>query len=221
MNFTRTPVWDLLRAKATALQRELAREVSLEDRVGEVRLIAGVDLAVGRFGELGRGAVVVWRLEDEAVVESITVELPLTIPYIPGLLAFREGPLVEAALRQVRSEPDVVMVDGHGISHPRGLGIAAHLGVLLDRPTIGVAKSPLYARGPDPGPDPGDRAALSTPRGEPIGYQLRTRTRSKPVYVSPGNHLTPETAVDLVWRCCRGHRLPEPTFLADRLSKTR
>jgi deoxyribonuclease V len=206
--------------EAFALQRQLALLVSLQDRLSSAELIAGVDLAIGREAALGRGAVVVWQRETGEVVESLAVEAPLPMPYVPGLLAFREGPVVEKALREMRSEPDLLLFDGQGIAHPRGLGIAAHLGVLLDRPTVGVGKTRLFGHAPEPGPNPGDRQPLLAPDGRQIGVFLRTRAGSKPVYVSPGNHVSPDNAADLVMSCLRGHRLPEPVFLADRLSKT-
>lgn len=213
--------WDLTPSAAVQLQREWAGRVRLEDRVQTPGLVAGVDMALGRFAETGRAAVVVWRPADDTVVEQVAVELPLSMPYIPGLLAFREGPLVIEALRRVQSEPDVILVDGQGIAHPRRLGIGAMLGVLLDRPTIGVGKTRLYGRAEEPGPEPGSRSPLHAPDGEQIGVLLRTRPRSKPLYVSPGQYYTPETAAELVMSCVRGHRLPEPLWLADRLSKTR
>ncbi len=221
MQFAREPRWDVTPAEAAALQRELAPLVVLEDAVTEPGLVAGVDLGVGRFGELGRGAVVVWRPEDGAVVEEVAVELPITMPYIPGLLAFREGPLVEAALRALRTEPDLLLFDGQGIAHPRRFGIAAHVGVLLDRPTIGIGKTRLFGHAAEPGSQPGDREPLLSPEGECLGAVLRTRAGSRPLYVSPGHRVAPESAAELVWRCVRGHRLPEPVFLADRLSKAR
>ena len=221
MEFVLQPKWDVSVPEAMAQQRELARLVSLEDRVTRPALVAGVDLAVGRVGELGRAAMVVWRAEDGAVVESVAIEKELRMPYIPGLLAFREGPLVEEALRAVQSEPDVLLVDGQGLAHPRRAGIACHVGVHLGRPTIGVGKSRLFGRAAEPGPQPGDREPLLNPAGEQIGVVLRTRPRSKPLFVSPGHRVSPETAAEIVMRCLRGHRLPEPIFLADRLSKDR
>lgn len=221
MDFAREPRWDLPAAEAIRLQKELAELVVLEDRVSRLDLVAGVDMAVGRFAELGRAAVVVWRPSDGAVVEEIAVELPITLPYIPGLLAFREGPLVEAALRQVRSEPDVILVDGQGLAHPRRCGIACQLGVLLDRPAIGVGKSRLYGTAAEPGPNPGDREPLYGRAGEQIGVLLRSRVGSNPLYVSPGHYTTPDRSGEIVYQCLRGHRLPEPIFLADRHSKDR
>lgn len=183
-------------------------------------MVAGVDLALGRFAKEGRVAVVVWDRAGGSVIERIALELPLTLPYIPGLLAFREGPLVEEALGRLRSEPDVLLFDGQGIAHPRGLGIAAHVGVLLDRPTIGIGKTRLYGNFTEPGPNPGDASPLTARDGEQIGVVLRSRAGSKPLFVSPGNHVSPETAARVVMDCLRGHRLPEPVHLADRLSKT-
>lgn len=220
MNFAYEPKWQLEPREAIAFQRELAQKVILEDRVSQVEIVVAVDLALGRFANTGRAAALAWRASDGAVLEEVALELPLTLPYIPGLLAFREGPLVEAALREMRTEPDVVLVDGQGIAHPRRLGIAAHLGVLLDRPTVGVAKSRLFGRGEEPGPTPGDRTPLLAPTGETIGVLLRSRARSRPLWVSPGQYVTSVTAGEIAWNCVRGHRLPEPVFLADRLSKS-
>ncbi|HEU4752119.1 MAG TPA: endonuclease V [Armatimonadota bacterium] len=221
MEFARKGRWEVTPAEAFAIQRELAGEVSLEDQLGAVELVGAVDLAVGRVGELGRAAAVVWRPDTGEVVESVAIEQPLRMPYIPGLLAFREGPLLEEVLRQVESEPDVLLLDGQGIAHPRGCGIACQFGVLLDRPTIGVAKSRLFGTAAEPGPLPGDRVPLLDPRGREIGTVLRTRERSKPLWVSPGSHVSPERAAEVVLSCVRGHRLPEPLWLADRLSKER
>lgn len=221
MLFTRPSHWDLSPKEAVAFQRELAPLVSLEDRLARWDLVAGVDLALGRFDREGRAAVVVWNRLDGAVVEQVSLELPLTLPYIPGLLAFREGPLVEEALKQLRSEPDVLLFDGQGIAHPRGLGIAAHVGVLLDRPTIGIGKTRLFGTFTEPGPNPGDRSPLHAPDGEQIGVVLRSRAGSRPLFVSPGNHVSPETAARVVLDCLRGHRLPEPVYLADKLSKAK
>jgi len=222
MEFAREPQWDLPVEAAFRLQRALATAVSLVDRVTEPEVAAGVDLALGsRESNEGRGVVVVWRVSTGEVLEEVVARAPIRFPYVPGLLAFREGPLVEAALRQVRTEPDLLLFDGQGIAHPRGLGIAAHLGVLLDRPSIGIGKSRLTGYAEEPGPHPGNRSPLLLRDGRVIGTLLRTTARSKPVYVSPGNHVSPERAADLVMACVRGHRLPEPVHLADKLSKDR
>jgi deoxyribonuclease V len=136
------------------------------------------------------------------------------------LLSFREAPIALAALQQLRVLPDVLFVDGHGIAHPRRLGIASHLGILLDLPTIGIAKSILVGQAAEPGEQPGDTTPLLD-GDEPVGTALRTRARSRPIYVSPGHRVSLETAASLAMQCARGYRLPEPTRLADRLAGQR
>jgi deoxyribonuclease V len=136
------------------------------------------------------------------------------------LLSFREAPIALAALQQVRHQPDILLVDGHGIAHPRRFGIASHLGVLLDLPTIGCAKSVLVGKAAEPGLSPGESTALLD-GDDVIGTAIRTRLRSRPIYVSPGHRVSVETAAALVMQCLRGYRLPEPTRLADRLAGQR
>jgi deoxyribonuclease V len=213
--------WELAPTEAMRWQRELASLVRLEDRASSFRLIAGVDVAAGRFGKSGRVAVLVWDSGTERIVDRVLIEAPIRQPYIPGLLALREGPLIEAALEQLGTEPDLFMFDGHGIAHPRGLGIAAHIGVLLDRPSIGIGKSPLFGEGAEPGLEPRASTELRHPEGHLVGYVLRSRSGSKPIWVSPGNRISPAGALTVVKACLRGHRLPEPVHLADRLSKER
>lgn len=221
MRFVCDPRWDASYREAVELQRQWAPRVSCVDRLDAVDLVAGVDLAFGRFAATGRVALVVWRPRDSTVVERHVLEGPVTTPYIPGLLSWREGPLIEQALARLEHVPDVLLVDGQGIAHPRRFGIACHLGVMLDRPVVGVAKSRLCGSGPDPGPMAGDRSDLVSAEGERLGVILRTRPGGNPLYVSPGHAVSIEGAANLVVDCLRGHRLPEPTFLADRLSKGR
>jgi deoxyribonuclease V len=221
MDFARQPRWDVTLEEARALQRELAAEVSLVDRLpAAVEVVGAVDMAVGRVGEVGRAALVVWRASDGAVVEERAIERALAMPYIPGLLAFREGPLLEDVLRQCETEFEVLLVDGAGLGHPRRCGIACQIGIYLDRPTVGVAKSRLLGTAEEPRPEPGSTSPLLD-KGERIGTVLRTRLRGNPLYVSPGHHVSHETAARVAMACVRGHRLPEPLFLADRLSKER
>jgi deoxyribonuclease V len=221
VRFARSPHWNLTFTEAARLQTELAPLVSFDDRVPPCNLVAAVDLAMGRWAKTGRVAVVVWRPSDGEVVEEALLELPMTVPYVAGFLALREGPLIEEALKEIRSEPDVLLVDGHGVCHPRRFGIAAQLGVLLDRVTIGVGKTHLCGMRCEPGPETGDRVPLLTEQGEQIAVLLRSRTGSKPIYVSTGHRISHDAAAEVVMTCMRGHRLPEPLFLADRLSKTR
>lgn len=219
MRFVSPARWEIPLTEASALQRELADRVSLDPPDGFPSLAAGVDLAFPRFTGHGRVAVVVWRTTDGEVVEQLRHAGPVPRPYVPGFLAFREGPLIEEALGLLSLAPDVLLVDGHGIAHPRGLGIAAHLGVLLDRPVIGVAKSPLWGEWEIPAPDAGSRSPLRTPDGRVVGTVLRTRAGSRPVWVSPGHRASVEWSCAVVERCLRGKRLPEPLHLADRLSR--
>ncbi len=215
--------WDLDEADARALQRQLAEQVVREDRFGTIRTVAGVDLGFPKAPDgsvLGRAAVVVLRFPDLDLVEERVVEQPVTFPYIPGLLSFREAPVGLAAIAALEHRPDILLVDGQGLAHPRRCGIACHIGLLLDLPTICCAKSILVGHAEEPGPNPGDWTPL-VHRGETIGTALRTRPKTKPIYVSIGHRVSLETAVSLVQRCSRGYRLPEPTRLADRLASQR
>jgi deoxyribonuclease V len=215
--------WDLSWDEARRVQEELAGHVSCDDDFGALRTVAGVDLAYPRTASgvvIGRAAVVVLSLPELEVVEEHVVTRPVTFPYIPGLLSFREAPIALAALRQVRAQPDLLLVDGHGIAHPRRFGIASHLGVLLDLPTIGCATSILVGKADEPASEPGASTPL-VDGGDVIGTALRTRVRSRPIYVSPGHRVSVEAAATLVMSCTRGYRLPEPTRLADRLAGQR
>ena len=215
--------WDLSPDEARALQRELAGRVVREDRLGEIRSVAGLDLGFPRLpsGEVvGRAALAVLRLPELELVERRVVDRPVTFPYVPGLLSFRESPIALAAFETLARRPDLLMVDGHGYAHPRRFGIACHLGVLLDLATIGCAKSILVGSAEEPGPERGNWTPL-VHRGETIGAALRTRPGTKPVYVSIGHRVSLETAIELSLRCNRGYRLPEPTRLADRAASGR
>ncbi len=173
-----------------------------------MRYVAGAD--VSTQGDLGYATVVVLSFPDLSVVEVQGYEARLTFPYVPGLLAFREIPPVVGALREVRSEVDVVIFDAHGRAHPRGQGLASHLGLFLDVPSVGCAKSRLVGEHEEPGPEKGDTADLVY-REKVVGKVVRTRARVSPVYVSVGNRIDLASSVDLVLRCCTRYRLPETT----------
>jgi deoxyribonuclease V len=207
------------RPAALALQRQLAEQVERETRLGAVEAVAGVDCAAPRFGTRIRAAIVVLRWPGLELLEERRAEVVTPLPYIPGLLSFRELPAIQEAWQQLAIVPQLAMVDGQGIAHPRRLGIAAHLGVLFDLPTIGVAKSVLVGqpRRADPGPEPGDRCDLSD-RGERIAVLLRSRAGARPLVISTGHRVGLDDAVDWVLRCGRGYRLPEPTRLAHQLA---
>lgn len=151
-------------------------------------------------------------------LESIIVTAPTSFPYIPGLLSFREAPVILQALEKLGRPPDILFIDGHGIAHPRRLGIASHIGVLTGLPAIGVAKSVLCGNYEEPGPAKGSATPLIH-KGEKIGTVLRSRDNVKPIFISPGHRIVHESAVALVLRCLTRYRLPEPVRLADKLSK--
>ena len=198
-------------AKARAIQRRLAAEVRLAP-LKPVSTVAGLDCAFG--GDRVFAVVVVWDVERRRVIERRALSRPLQFPYVPGLLSFREAPALLAALRRLRTPVDALLCDGQGIAHPRRFGLACHLGVLLDLPAVGCAKSRLIGDWAEPGGDRGERSPL-THDGKRIGTVLRTRTGVKPLFVSPGHLCDFEGAADLVLRCGGGLRLPEPVRLAD------
>lgn len=205
---------------AIALQRQLAGLVQLTPLVRLPELVAGVDCAIAPGGEEIVGVAVLMRFADGEIVEEQVARRPLSFPYVPGLLSFREGPVLLAAVAALAQKPELLLCDGQGIAHPRRFGIAAHLGVLLDLPSVGIGKSRLCGEERMVGERRGDWEALMD-KGACIGSILRTRERVRPVYVSPGHRCDQESARALVLAWGRGHRLPEPVHLADRLSKRR
>ncbi len=211
--------WDLSPREAMALQRELAARVVRRGAPArrDVWLIAGSDAAFDKPNGRAVGAVVVLAYPSLEVVEQVAVEAPVTFPYVPGLLSFREAPVLIEAFQRLRSTPDLLMVDGHGYAHPRRFGFACHLGLLLDLPTIGVAKSRLVGEAGAVAAPRGSRADL-VDAGEVIGSLLRTRDGVRPVYVSVGHRIGLAAAERWVLACAAKYRLPEPTRLADRLA---
>ena len=205
--------WQLSTSQAIELQHRLAEEVSRNNTIIAPHFIAGVDISAGRAQEMATGSVVVLSYPEFMVVETQSVKGRLELPYIPGLLSFRELPLTLAACEKLSITPDLILVDGQGIAHPRRLGLASHLGLFLDIPTIGCAKSLLCGSHEEPSAEPGSYADIID-RDETIGVALRTKLRVKPVYISIGHMIDLKTAVDWVMKCCRGYRLPEPTRLA-------
>lgn len=209
--------WDLPPKEAIALQRELAGHVLIADRFGDVRRVAGVDVGFERNNTVTRAAVAVLDFPALTLREYAIAREPTRFPYIPGLLSFREIPAVLAALVQLTSMPDMLLCDGQGIAHPRRLGIASHLGVLLDLPTIGVAKSRLVGIHTEPAEEKGAWQPLID-RGETIGCVLRSRSRVKPLYISPGHRVSLDSARHWVMACLTRYRLPETTRWAHRLA---
>jgi deoxyribonuclease V len=201
---------DLSPGEARRLQGELAPRVVEGPPLdlARVRYVAGAD--VSTQGDRGYATVVVLTFPGLSVVEVRGYEAPLTFTYVPGLLSFREIPLVVGALREIESEVDAIIFDAHGRAHPRGLGLASHLGLFLDLPAVGCAKSRLVGQHEEPGPEKGNTVNLIY-RRKVVGKVVRTRTRVSPVYVSVGNHIDLSSAVELVLTCCTKYRLPETT----------
>lgn len=206
--------WSVSVQDAFRIQRDLASRVRLEDDAPEPRTIAGIDVAFSREEDLLYAAVVVVDAATLAPVETVFAVQQPTFPYVPGLLSFREGPVVVEAYEKLLQEPDLLMFDGQGIAHPRGLGLASHLGVLLDKASVGCAKSRLVGQFKDPKQKRGSMRTLSYERRK-VGVVLRTRDGTRPLFVSPGHRVTIETAAARVLGATRGYRLPEPTRLAD------
>jgi deoxyribonuclease V len=212
--------WDGSVVAARSLQVELAKRVSLQDDFLEPRMLAGFDVGFEEDGTVTRAAAVLLDAGTLLPIESHIARVETSMPYVPGLLSFRELPALMAALAMLTRTPDLVFVDGQGIAHPRRLGIAAHFGVATGMPAIGVAKKVLAGRHDEPGPTLGDRAALMH-HGEQIGWALRSKLRCNPLIVSPGHRISMDTAVEWVMRTLKGYRLPEPTRLADRIASRR
>ena len=205
--------WEVSPEQARALQVSLAKKVVAGDEGLNPSLIAGVDISSPTSRGIARGAAVVLSYPELDLVEVKTVEREVTFPYIPGLLSFREAPLILAAYEELSSVPDLVLVDGQGIAHPRRLGLAAHLGLFLDVPTIGCAKSRLCGAHKLVEEKIGFYAQL-VDDSQVIGAVLKTKLGTKPIYVSVGHKISLSSAIKWVLNCCRGYRLPEPTRLA-------
>lgn len=213
MRLHRRHRWDLTPKEAIALQTELRSEV-VADRpfdLGGLRLVAGVDVSVK--GGVSQAAVVVAIFPELRPVETARASRPTPFPYVPGLLSFREGPVLEEAFERLACEPDLFLFDGSGYAHPRRMGLASHLGLWLGRPTVGCSKTRLTGRHDEVPPERGAWAPLLD-RGEVVGAALRTRAGTNPVFVSPGHLIDLASAIDLVLRCSPRFRIPEPIRLA-------
>lgn len=212
-----THPWQVTPAEARAIQETLRGRVETVDRLPSIRHVAGVDVGFEADGRTTRAAVVVLSYPTLALVDQAVVCRPTAFPYVPGLLSFRELPAVLAAIEQLNVMPDLYLCDGQGRAHPRRFGIACHLGVLLDAPAIGVAKTRLMGSHDEPPLEKGGWVPLLD-QGEVIGAVLRTRSRVKPVYVSVGHRVSLATAVRLTLACTTRYRLPETTRLAHRFA---
>ena len=209
--------WKLTPGEAITLQERLGKEVILEDQIGIVTHVAGVDASYDQSRALTMAAVAVLTFPGLQLVEFAVVHQPTNFPYVPGLLSFREAPPILEALKDLDHPPDLLMCDGHGIAHPRRFGLACHIGYLTGIPTIGVAKRKLVGEHAEV-PDLRGEWQPIHEAGEILGAALRTRIHVKPIYVSTGHKVCLETAIDYVMRCTRKYRLPETTRAAHRLA---
>ncbi|WP_205326253.1 endonuclease V [Glycomyces sp. YM15] len=207
-------------AEAVAMQTELAGCVVVADDDSPIETIAGLDIAYDKHGDTAIATAVVLRRGDLDVLDRSVVRGASDFPYVPGLLAFRELPLLLKAIEALSVTPDLYVCDGYGLTHPRRFGLACHLGVVLDAPAIGVAKNPPHLPVEAPGPERGAWTAI-TASGETVGCALRTQDGVKPVYVSVGHRSTLSTARDLVLELAPTYRLPEPIRAADQLGRRR
>ena len=209
--------WDVTTKQARVIQQRLSEQVVTEDRFGTIHYVAGADVAFDKSRDLAFAAVVVLELPQLSVVEQVSASSPIQFPYVPGFLSFREVPPICSALSRLRQAPDLILCDGQGYAHPRRFGLACHLGLMTDRPCIGVGKSRLL----------GSHRHVPNSRGhwvglmdgeEQIGAVLRSRKDIKPVYVSIGHRISLKSAIHYVKRCTTRYRLPETTRHADRLA---
>lgn len=212
--------WELSYSEACELQKQLAEQVICHDDLPDVKTVAGVDVGFEDQGRITRAAICLLDFPSLELKDFVIVRQPTRMPYIPGLLSFRECPAILEALESLKHQPHLILCDGQGRAHPRRLGVACHLGVLTGIPTIGVAKSRLCGTHDEPLPEKGSRADLYH-KEELIGTVLRSRTNTRPLYVSIGHRISLKTAVYFVEACLTRYRLPETTRWADALASNR
>lgn len=208
--------WNMTPREAIALQKELRARLVLEDQSGTIRTIAGCDMAIDERTNSGIGGIILYTFPGMKEIERRYVLGRLEFPYVPGLLSFREAPVLLELFRGLTYEPDLIIFDGQGIAHPRGVGIASHMGLWLNKPTIGCAKSRLYGSFAEPGEKRGSMSPLATDDGARIGTVLRTRDGCRPVFISPGHLVSVQSSVDVILKCLDGFRIPKPTREADK-----
>ena len=218
MKYLKLHTWNVDYKKAVEIQERLKKSIILKGSTKNCKLIAGADVSYTKGSEIFYASVVVFNLQTMERVEEVTASGKVDFPYIPGLLSFRESPILLKAFAKIKSEPDVIILDAQGIAHPRGIGLASHIGLLLDKSSIGCAKTRLIGEYNEVGGEAGCHSQL-TVKGEIVGAVLRTRKNVKPVFVSPGHKIDLNTSIDLVLKSCRGYRLPEPVRQAHNLVK--
>ncbi|MBA2733891.1 MAG: deoxyribonuclease V [Acidobacteria bacterium] len=208
--------WTMTPREAIELQKSLRERVRLAPVKKQIKTIAGADISFNKFSPIVYAGLVVMRLPSLEVIEEVGVVSETKFPYVPGLLSFRESPSVLEAWAKLKTEPDAVMFDGHGIAHPRRVGIASHVGLIINRPTLGCAKSVLVGKYEEPERERGNWTEL-VDKAEVVGAAVRTKTNVHPIYVSPGHLIDLEGAIKLTLACDGGYRQPEPTRCAHLL----
>ena len=218
MKYLKLHAWNVGYKKAVEIQERLKKSIILKGSAKNCKLIAGADVSYTKGSEIFYASVVVFNLQTMERVEEVTASGKVDFPYIPGLLSFRESPILLKAFAKIKSEPDVIILDAQGIAHPRGIGLASHIGLLLDKSSIGCAKTRLIGEYNEVGGEAGSHSQL-TVKDKIVGAVLRTRKNVKPVFVSPGHKIDLNTSIDLILKSCRGYRLPEPVRQAHNLVK--
>jgi deoxyribonuclease V len=198
-----------------SLQEKLKKKLVIEDRFSDITSVGGADVSYD--GSRAYATIIVLNYENLSVIDERTIKSKVLFPYVPTFLSFRESEPIIKSFRDLDRKPDILLIDGQGIAHPRGLGLASHVGVLLDTPTIGVAKSVLV--GEYSYPDRPGEASRMMFRKKTVGFALKTKSGSKPIYISPGQGVSLESSLEIVRKCLKGYRLPEPIRLAHKLSK--
>ena len=218
MKYLKLHAWNVGYKKAVEIQERLKKSIILRGSAKDCKLIAGADVSYTKESEIFYASVVVFNLQTMERVEEVTASGKVDFPYIPGLLSFRESPILLKAFAKIKSEPDVIILDAQGIAHPRGIGLASHIGLLLDKSSIGCAKTRLIGEYNEVGGEAGCHSQL-TVKDKIVGAVLRTRKNVKPVFVSPGHKIDLKTSIALILKSCRGYRLPEPVRQAHNLVK--
>ena len=215
--FLQNQVWDVTPKQAIEIQKQIADLVRITPLDKKIKTIAGADVSLNMFGKDLYAGIIVLSYPDLNVIEHACVKVEVAFPYIPGLLSFREIPGLLKCYEKLKIKPDLIIVDGQGIAHPRKMGIAAHFGVLINTPTIGCGKSKLYGEFAN-AENPGDAQKITDPKTrDQIGWAFKSKRRANPLIISPGHLISVDQSLEIIKTCLRGYRLPEPTRLAHEL----
>ncbi|MBI4595591.1 MAG: deoxyribonuclease V [Candidatus Tectomicrobia bacterium] len=210
MKYQELHPWNVSLTEARLIQEGLRHKIKQEDIDKEVRFIAGADISYARFSKEAYAGIVIMNWPQLEIVEKKGATGEMQFPYVPGLLTFREGPTLLRAWDKIEQEPDLILFDGQGVAHPRGLGLAAHMGLILNTPSIGCAKKRLTGRYEEPGEERGAYSNLYDQEDTIIGAAVRTKTKTKVLFISVGNLISMPSAIEWVFKCTKGYRVTEP-----------